>query len=256
MERDPIALELYTVRDQLQEHFAETVREVAELGYPAVEFAGYGGLSAAEMASLLRETRLEAAGTHVSLDALRKDLDGQIAYCREISCSYLVVPAAPRGAPLAEALPKLATELNEMGHRCRREGIFLGYHNHDFEFQEVDGQPLLEHLMAETDPQAVTFELDVYWAAFAGHDPVAFLERHAERIAILHMKDMDAERRYTEVGEGTLDMAGLCRMGRETGVRWYIVEHDEPRMPSLESARISLRNLRSLLSGEEAEHGR
>jgi sugar phosphate isomerase/epimerase len=106
--------------------------------------------------------------------------------------------------------------------------------------------------MAETDPHAVTFELDVYWAAFAGHDPVEFLRRHADRISLLHMKDMDAERGYTEVGEGTLDLARICALGQEVGIRWYVVEHDDPQIPSLESARISLGNLRSLFDRHEA----
>jgi sugar phosphate isomerase/epimerase len=250
MEQAPIALQLYTVRDRLKKDFAATVRQVAEIGYPAVEFAGYGRLTAPEMATLLRETGLQAVSTHVALDAVRADPDGQIAYCKEIGCSYLIVPGpAERGR---DALRSLGSQLEEMGRRCRREGLSFGYHNHDLEFREVDGQPLLERLMAETDPETVTFELDVYWAAYAGRDPIAFLQRHGDRISILHMKDMDARRRYTEVGEGTLDMDRICAVGKEIGIRWYVVEHDEPRMPSLESARISLRNLRSLLAPREA----
>jgi sugar phosphate isomerase/epimerase len=254
MRQAPIALELYTVRDRLKEDFVGTIRQVARLGYPAVEFAGYGGLSAPEMASLLRETELQAAGTHVSLEALRTNPDEQIAYCGEIGCPYLIVPGIPTAEQREDSLPSLAAELNEIGRRCRREGIFFGYHNHDFEFREAGGR-FLERLMAETDPQAVTFELDVYWAAYAGRDPIDFLRQHGDRISILHMKDMDAERRYTEVGEGTLDMAALCAAGQEVGIRWYVVEHDEPRIPSLESAGISLRNLRSLL-GEGTRHDR
>lgn len=256
MEQVPIALQLYTVRDELQKDFAGTVRKVAEIGYPAVEFAGYGGLSAAEMASLLRETGLQASSTHVSLDAVRDDLDGQIAYCREIGCRFMFLAWLAPDERGGSRLGALARQLDEAGRRCREAGISFGYHNHDFELEQVDGKPLLERLMEETSPERVTFELDVYWTAFAGVDPAAFLERHRDRISLLHMKDMDAERRYTEVGEGTLDIAGICRLGQEIGVRWYVVEHDAPTMPSLQSARVSLENLRSILGRQEVPHGR
>jgi sugar phosphate isomerase/epimerase len=256
MQELPIALQLYTVRDELQRDFAGTVRQVAEIGYPAVEFAGYGGLSAPQMAVLLRETGLQAASTHVSLDAVRNDLDGQIAYCREIGCSSMMLAWLAPAERGADRLAALAEQLNRAGRQCREAGISFGYHNHDFEFESVDAKPLLERLMEQTDPANVTFELDVYWTAFAGVDPVAFLRQHRDRISLLHMKDMDAQRSYAEVGEGMLDIRRICEVGQEIGVRWYVVEHDAPKMPSLQSARVSLENLQSILGRQEIAHGR
>ena len=238
-----VALELYTVRDETARDFVGTLRRVAEIGYPAVEFAGYGGLSSDQMRALLAETGLRAAATHVGLAALEEDLDREIAYCNAIDCQYLVLPWLPQERRDAGALAPL---LNEMGRRCRAQGITFGYHNHDFEFARVDGAFLLDRLLDATDPGLVVLEFDVYWAAFAGVDPVAYMRSRPGRVPVIHLKDMAADRSYTEVGDGTLDINAICVAAVADGAPWLVVEHDQPTMPSLESARRSLENLRAM----------
>lgn len=236
-----LALELYTVRRETAGDFAGTVRKVAEMGYPAVEFAGYGGLSAVEMAALLAETGMEAAATHVGIDTLTSNLDGEIDYCISIGCRYLVVPGlSPNDRHDPEAL---ASRFNRLGQRCRQRGIIFGYHNHDWEFAGQAGDRFLDRLLDATSPDLVVLELDVYWAAYAGVDPVAVLRRYQDRIPLVHLKDMSTERRFAEVGEGTLDIPAICIAAADAGTQWYIVENDEPRIPPLESARVSLENL-------------
>lgn len=239
----PIALELYTVRDETAKDFSGTLRRVAEIGYRAVELAGYGGLEAREMASLLRELGVEAAATHVSMDRLGADLNGEIEYCKTIGCEYLVVPSVPQARRGIDAIAAVAGQLNEWGETCRREGLVLGYHNHDWEFAVSDGRTPMEVLVEGTDTDLVVLELDLYWVAYAGIDPANFLREHADRVRLVHLKDLAPDRTYTEVGEGTLDLQGLYRQAAEIGVRWAIVEHDAPTMPSLESARLSLQNI-------------
>lgn len=250
MNKDQIALQLYTVRDKTAGDFAGTVRQVAAAGYAAVEFAGYGGLSAGEVASLLTETGLRAASTHVGLTALESDLQGQIDYCKAISCSYLVLPGLPSEQHNAAALRALAPRLNEFGRACRDQGITFAYHNHNWEF-ETDGAGgafLLDGLLDATDPALVALELDVYWAAFADQDPLAYLRRRAGRVPLVHVKDMAPapDRGFAEVGDGTLDMRAIIATAEDAGARWFVVENDAPRMDSLESAHRSLHNLQSM----------
>lgn len=244
----PVALQLYTVRDETARDFAGTVRRVAEMGYPAVEFAGYGGLTAEQMVALLSETGLRAASTHVGLDALESDLDQQLDYCSAINCTHLVLPWLAPEYRTAEAFRAMAPKLNEIGRRCADRGISFAYHNHDFEFAANgdEGKTLLDTLRDSTDTVLVGFEVDVYWAAFAGIDPVELLGRYAGRVRLVHMKDLGADRGFAEVGDGTLDMRGICAAAETAGARWLIVENDAPRMPSLESARRSLENLRGM----------
>ncbi len=242
----PVALQLYTVRDQTERDFSGTVRRVAEIGYPAVEFAGYGGLDAAAMKSLLAETGLQAASTHVALDRLEADLDGEIAYCLAIGCEYMVLPWLAPDWRSPDKLREIGPRLNEFGRRCRERGITFAYHNHDFEFAQSDNGYLLDMLLDATDPSLVALELDVYWAAYAGVDPAAYLRKRGGRVPLVHLKDMAADRSFTEVGDGTLDLQSVFTAAEEGGARWYVVENDRPAIPSLDSARRSLENLRQM----------
>lgn len=241
-----IALELYTVRDETARDFAGTLRKVAALGYLGVEFAGYGGLTAQEMKALLAETGLRVAATHIGLQAIEQDLAKEIAYCQEIGCTLLVLPWLAPELRTPDAFHRLAPRLNVFGQQCQKQGITFGYHNHDFEFAQQNGETLMDIFLAHTEPSLVKIELDVYWAAYAGVDPVAFLRQHSGRIPIIHLKDMTPERTFTEVGAGTLPIAAIIEAARVSGTREFAVENDAPTIPSLESAKRSLENLRNM----------
>ncbi len=247
MTRLPIALQLYTVRDETARDFAGTLRQLAAQGYRAVECAGYGALSASELLALLNETGLRVPTSHcLGLAMPEEKLVHELAFAREIGCEYAAIawigPERFTRTPFAE----LVQQLEALGRLCREVGLQLVYHNHDYSFHRLDdSRLLLDELLAACDPALLGLELDVYWAAFAGIDPAAYLRTHRGRIPLLHLKDMDAQRGMSEVGDGVLDMAGIIAAGEECGTRWLIVEHDHPTMPSLESARRSLHNLRT-----------
>lgn len=244
MAQIPVALQLYTVRDQTADDFSGTLRSVGRLRYEGVEFAGYGGLSADEMKALLAETGLQAAGTHVSLETLEEDLDAQIDYCLAIGCPYLVVPwLAPQ---LRQDVPSVAARLNDIGRRCKDRAITFGYHNHDWEFVRSDGATFMNRLLDATDPELVALELDIGWASYGGVDPIAVLRERTGRVPLVHVKDFGANRESVDVGEGTLDWRAILPVARQAGARWYIVENDEPSGPSVESARRSLEYLRGM----------
>lgn len=235
-----VALQLYTVRDETRRDFAGTLRSVAQIGYAGVEFAGYGNLTSQEMSALLAETGLRAVATHLGLDALLgSQLDASIRYCLDIGCPIIVLPSLANEWRTREGIQALAPRLNAIGQRCLEQRINFGYHNHDFEFARVDGVYLLDYLLQATDPSLVKIELDVYWVAYAGVDPVSYLQKLADRIVLIHLKDMAADRSMTEVGKGVLDMRHICEFAQARGLRG-IVENDHPQIPSLESARISL----------------
>jgi sugar phosphate isomerase/epimerase len=246
---DIIALQLYTVRDETTLDFKQTVHRVAEMGYAGVEFAGYGGLTAKEVAALLHETGLKAVGSHVGLTALDNDLENQIEYCLEIGCPLLILPWIDKQLlHNEESFQQLATKFNALGQHCKAHNLTFGYHNHNFEFEKVGNETLFERLVAATDPELVKLELDTYWAAYAGIEPVELIERYKGRIVSLHLKDMTLERTFTEIGEGTLDITAYIEAGQATGIKIYIVENDKPTIPSLQSARNSFNNMHRSLT--------
>jgi len=244
----PIALQLYTLREQTAEDFVGVLRRVAEIGYAGVEFAGYGGLDAAELKALLDELGLRAAGSHVGLQALECELDAVIEYSLAIGNPYVVCPSIPPDRRQDEAgVRAIAQSLNRIGAACRERGLLFCYHNHAFEFEPLDGKSFLDTLFSTTDPELVRAEVDTYWVQFAGLDPAELIERYSDRVALVHLKDMDPQdRSFAEVGEGTLDWKAIFAASEAAGAEWYIVEQDRCKRPPLESVRLSLENLRSM----------
>ena len=245
---DIVGLQLYTVRDETAKDFKATIRRVAEIGYAGVEFAGYGELSSKEMHTLLSENGLQALGSHVGLPALTSNFNQEADYCLEIECPFLVVPWLEPGLRNGAGFSKLAETLNGLGQKSKERGLTLVYHNHDFEFQKNGSSTLLDTLLQSTDAELVKLELDTYWAAYAGVDPVEIIQKYSGRVATLHLKDMTVERTFTEIGDGTLDIASYTEAAQASGTRFFIVENDKPAIPSLESAQRSYENMHRSLT--------
>ena len=251
MQADEIALQLYTVRERAANDFLGTLREVAGIGYRAVELAGYHGVPVRELRSALDDLGVRAMGAHVAIGRFETEPERVAAELRELGCDFAVVPVLPaeRRRSGAEAR-SLAAACNRWGERFQAEGLTFAYHNHDFEFDALpgeDGRTLFDILLAETDPALVFFELDIYWAAHAGVDPLMLLERHAPRLPLLHLKDMSpgAERADAPVGTGTLAWEPLLATALP-GTRWYVVEQDNPS-DAIADVTTSFRNLASLV---------
>jgi sugar phosphate isomerase/epimerase len=247
MPKIPIALQLYTVRDETAKDFKGTVRKVAQMGYAGIEMSGDGGLSVTEMQALLAETRLKVAGSHVGLDRFEKDLANLLDFYKATSTKFVGVPALPGDLRNPAGFKKAAASLNRIGAEMKKAGLVLYYHNHAFEFEPMEGKLGIDILLGETDPALVKFEVDVYWVCYGGQDPAAFIKAHSGRFPLLHLKDMKGtgkERTYAEVGEGVLDFAAILAAGEAQGAEWYIVEQDVCARPTLESAKLSLDNLK------------
>lgn len=247
MTRLPIAVQLYTLRDQTEKDFVGTVRKVAEMGYAGVEFAGYGGLSGSELKKLLDDCGLRAAGTHAGLDKLRNNLAGEIEFAQTVGYKHIGVPwTPPELRSTADACKRFAEWMNETGAMVSAAGLTLVYHNHDFEFQTVEGVRVLDLFMQHTDPALVQMELDCFWAVKAGVDPAEYIRKYPGRVPLLHIKDMTPapDSTFAEVGEGVIDWKPVFAAAATGGAQWYIVEQDRCQRPSLESVQISIQNLR------------
>lgn len=222
----PIALQLYTVRDALSESFEKTVRRVAEMGYVGVETAGFPGTTPAAAAQLFADLGLEVAGAHSPLplgDRQNEVLDTMAA----LGCKRLICAAMPRDEfNSMDGIKRVADSLNQAHEVAQANGLTFGYHNHWWEYGQVDGrradQVLLEHL----DP-SIWFEVDTYWVQTAGPDPVDVIQALGARAPLLHIKDGPAVQTEPMVaaGEGVMDIPAIIAAGREHA-EWLIVELD------------------------------
>jgi len=243
----PIALQLYTLRTLLPDALEPTLHAVAAAGYRHVELAGLYGRTASEMRAILDEVGLTVIAAHVPLGRFEGDLSGVAAEAKALGYEWVVVPwIAPeeRSLELVDALPP---KLDAWARSLAGEGLKLAYHNHEFEFEIVkDGVSLFDAIVRHTDPSSVLLELDVYWAAVAGHDPSALIGTLGERVRLLHAKDRAPDGLYTNVGQGDLDWITIIDSAKTANVEAYIVEHDEPPAP-LDDIRVSFENLTNAL---------
>jgi sugar phosphate isomerase/epimerase len=238
----PIAAQLFTVRDAMSKDVSGTLRAVAALGYDGVEFAGLYDTPAAELRALLDELGLRAHSGHVALDLLEGDLDRTIETYATLDCRILVVPWLAEGR--RGDYQALGASLNRIAERVSASGMRLAYHNHDFELRDDGGQTGLDTLLEVTDPALVGFELDCGWAAKIGVDPLALMRKLAPRLWLLHVKDVTPGGEWIEVGLGGVDYRSILAAAPDLGVEWLVVEHDNPRPPSIDTLAVSLSWLR------------
>jgi sugar phosphate isomerase/epimerase len=248
MRRDQISLQLYTVREETARDMPGTLRKISEIGYPAVELAGYGGLTLQDLTAILDDLDLRASGAHVPLDSWETDPETVLADMQTLACAHAILPIVPPERRGDEAsVARLAEDLNRWGEQCRREGVAFSYHNHDFEFAPLGNTTMWDVLVRETNPELVGLELDLYWAKFAGTDPETVLRDVADRVSLVHLKDMAPDDTLSDlpVGEGTLPWPALLEAADAAGVEWYVAEQDNPR-DALEDVRTSLQHMRRL----------
>ena len=247
MREDQISLQLYTVREHTARDIPATLRRLAEIGYTAVELAGYGSLSPEDIRRLLDDLGLRASGAHISLDSWEKDPEAVISDMHALGCTHAVVPIIPLELRDEDAVARLAESFNRWGELCCSEGIAFSYHNHAFEFAPLGETTMWDLLLQQTDPRLVHLELDLYWVRYGGGDPETVLRDLGERVSLVHLKDMADDERRSDlpVGEGTLPWQGLLQAAEAAGVEWYIAEQDNPR-DAFEDVQSSLRHLRGL----------
>jgi sugar phosphate isomerase/epimerase len=247
----PLAVQLYTLRDQIAQDFAGTVEQVAQVGYAGVEMAGYGNLrTAAEAKRALDDVGLKIVGTHVGIESLENDITRVFDEQHALNSPTIIIPWMPEERRAdAAGWKRAAQSLNPIGAKCRERGLELCYHHHSFEFQEHNGKTGMDILLENAEPGLVKIELDVYWLKHGGEDPVTFVQRVGGRAPLVHLKDMAAgpERRFAPVGAGTLDFKSIVAAMRASGARWGIVEQDQCYdTPPIEAVRISYENLRRI----------
>ena len=230
MRHDQIALQLYTVRRLAADDLPGTLGAVAAAGYRAVELAGVPEVPTGELARLLDDVGLRVVAAHEGIERLRDDVAAVVDRLAELGCRRVIVPWMPEeDRRTADDVRRFAAELGGFADAVAERGMRLGYHNHAFEFEPLDGTTAWEVLLAELPPE-VELELDVYWAAVGGRDPVAEIRANPDRIRLLHMKDLAAgpELHDSPAGQGTLSFPDIVEAARSAGVDWYVVEQDEP----------------------------
>ncbi len=264
----PLALQVYSVREDAQKDFRKTMEDVKAMGYEGVELAGLYDMSVEEVKAILDEVGLELVSAHVPVAELEKDevLDAYAA----TGMTYIAIPWMKAGKTREEVEDDIAL-IRSIALRVKDRGMQLLYHNHDFEFEKINGQYILDTYYSEVPADLLQTELDTCWVKVGGENPAAYLMKYEGRAPIVHLKDFKGQKNdhmyaligddseakeetaegfeLRPVGYGVQDFPAILEAAEKAGAKWLVVEQDEPSMDKtpLECAKLSIDYLKGIM---------
>jgi sugar phosphate isomerase/epimerase len=248
-------VQLYTVRQEAEHDLPAVLAAVRKIGYTEVEtYWDIYGHPAEELRRMIADHGLRVPSGHFNYDGL----DSKIDYAKTLGVDYVICPMLPQGMWFSlDGYKRAADQFNIWGEKVRKAGMQFGFHNHNYEFRRFGDTTGFETLMRNCDPKLVCIEMDCYWIAQAGVDPLQMFRDYGSRIKLIHLKDRktgfpatqvkdDAAEHFTEVGAGTIHWKEILAAAKKNGVGHMFVERDSGDLPAMESLRISYQNLQTM----------
>ncbi len=223
----PIALQLYSLREQAKKDFLGVLKQVAEMGYVGVEPAGLHGMAAKDLRGVLDDLGLVCCSTHGAFPT-KETINQRDDEAAALGTKLIVSGLGPKDFETAEAMKASIARIAAAADLAAQKGLTLAYHNHWWEFNPVDGAMPYETMLRQAPKLAS--QLDVYWAAnFGAVDVPKLLAKHAKRVPSLHIKDgpLVKGQPHTAVGAGKMDIPAVIRAADEKVLKWLVVELDE-----------------------------
>jgi sugar phosphate isomerase/epimerase len=252
-----IGLQLYSLRASLAKDVSSTLALVRQMNFTDIEVHSFFGKTASEFRKELDQLSLKASGVDFLWERLDQDINGAINDAKALGCEYLVMPWIPhQGAFNIEAAKIAVEKFNHWGKTCSDNGLKFCYHIHGFEFLPHAGGTIFDFMLANTNAQHVSIELDIFWALYGGADPVQLLRKYPDRFPLIHLKDMHKEMRIPNsdqkdivesnvtLGAGRLDVPAIMAEAARIGIKHYYIEDESSK--SIEQIPKSIEYVRSL----------
>ena len=234
-----IGIQLYSVREELPKDFMGTLKKLSDIGYSSIEPYGFKeddffGHSMEELSKIVKDMGMTVSGSHIWTSAAIADTDPKEwdfwKKCSEIMKSggaqWAVLSSIPEVNTLDD-LKLVADYFNKAGEICKEGDVKFAFHNHYAEFVEIEGEVILDFMIKNTDPQLVSFQLDLGHTVKAGADCVHYLRDFPGRFALWHASDFDAENgKYTDVGKGSVPYPVLFELAESCGLKQLTVEQE------------------------------
>lgn len=255
-------LQLYTIRDAMDADVPGSLKKVSDLGYKYLELASYTdgrfyGYTPAEFRQLAEDLGMVVLSSHTQVEAAGITLENAKTMAdahAELGVKYCVQPWVEEVDRTVESYKRMIADWNEVGRIMKERGIQFGYHNHNFEFENIDGIiPYYDIFMPEMDPDLITMEIDLFWVSKAGQDPVEMFHKYPGRFQLFHLKDMYTEQPpfyevekddIAPVGAGVIDFKRILAAGDVAGMKHHFVEDDnQGNGKPFKALEVSIKNL-------------
>jgi sugar phosphate isomerase/epimerase len=238
----PLGLQLWSLREYLPKDLRGTLTKVKAMGFREVEGAGTWKHTPAEMRAALDAAGLRCQSAHIGFERLRDDLKGAFGEVKAVGATWVICPWIPHKDDTftRDDAVKAADAFNTFGKAAADEGLHFGYHCHGYDFVPSPEGTLFDTLAANTDPQRVAFQIDVFHAFDGGADPAKLIERYKARVISLHLKDLKKGVKVkvgtatapaeedVPVGAGQVDMPAVLHAAKQAGTRFYYIEDESP----------------------------
>jgi sugar phosphate isomerase/epimerase len=236
----PIGLELYSLRAEFAKDLPATLDKVRSFGFKNVELAGTYNLAPGQFKEMLVARGLKPISSHFPYERLRDDAEGVAKDAKALSLQYAGCAWIPHTGDFDEkTCREAAAVFNRAGEALAKQGLKFFYHTHGYEFQPYSQGTLFDLLMAETKPEFVRYQMDIFWIVHPGQDPVKLLEKYGSRFELMHLKDMKKGTKgdltgHSDVtndvtlGTGQIDLPAILKAAKRAGVKWYFIEDESP----------------------------
>lgn len=250
-----LGLQLYTLRSTIPNDPKAVLKKVAEFGYKEVEAYSYKdgnifGMGYKEFGAYVKGLGMKVSSGHYGIDVIRGDWEKAVLDAKAIGQKYMVCPyLTDNERRTLDDYKKRCEELNRAGEICNKHGIRFGYHNHAFEFQEMEGKLPYDLMLENLDPKKVAMELDIFWVVNAGFDPIKYFEKYPGRFEQWHVKDMDKTDRNknADVGTGSIDFKAIFAKSKLSGLKHFYVEQESYPGEPINSVEASAKYMKSIL---------
>ena len=252
----PLGIQTYTFRRSIGNDPAKVLDTIKALGFTEIEGGGGNRITPEDFKKLCDERGISIPSTGAGYDQLLKSPDSVVMMAKALGCKYVMCAWIPHDGTLTiENAKKAAEDFNKAGKFLKDNGLTLCHHIHGYEFQPYEDGTLLDYIFKNTDPEYVSFEMDIFWVQFGGGDPVALLKKYGNRWKLMHLKDMrkgikkdlsggTSHENDVAFGTGQMDLPGILKEAKKAGVKHYFIEDESSNI--LEQLPISIAYLKSL----------
>jgi len=261
-----VGVQLYTIRDMIgkDKDTKGVLKQVADLGYKEIETFGYNdgmlfGIKAKEFGDYVKSLGMQVTSGHYQLGknertaamkgTILNDWERAVADAKSMGQEFMAI--AYLNADERKTLDDykfVCEKMNAAAEVCKKYGVKLQYHNHDFELEKLDGQIPYDLMLTQLDSRLISMELDLFWMIYAGYQPVDYFKKYPGRFEQWHVKDMDKadKKKNANVGTGSIDFKPIFAQAKLAGMKHFYVEHDNVPVSSMESIKEGIQYARTL----------